>query len=38
MDARAIARQFDADLRFSGEKVRRRKKKVQSDAAVTRKT
>lgn len=38
MDARAIARQFDADLRFSGEKVRRRKKKAQSDQAVTRKT
>ena len=38
MDARVIARQFDADLRFSGEKVRRRKKKLQSDAAVTRKT
>jgi hypothetical protein len=38
VEARGIARTFDNDLRFPGEKVRRRKKKSQSDEATPRRT
>jgi len=38
LEARGIARRFDPDLRFPGEKARRRKKKSRSDEAAPRRS